>query len=376
MKNWKKGLTAAVVALLLAALLLPAFGTSGTIYLMAVNDKVLETTAENMPMTVNGTLYVPYTMLSSRDLGFNLGVSAQYNNTRRTVLVSSEGGQKGVIFDLQANTAQDLSGASLTVRAMMRNSTVFLPIDWICEYFGIITCARISTRHGTLIRVTNSAAILNEQGFVNAADSQLADNLSRYLASGGPVDGTDPAPSGEASASAAPSQAELYLALRWGEGAEDCARLLEGRGQRALFLFAPEELEAHDDLVRRLVGAGHTVGLALAGSELEDCLEQLEEGRRLLAAIARYPALVAAAPDLDKAGREALAQAGCAVWSATALGTDYASGGALIRGLTPKRMNYVELSCSGGASAFLRSALTAMEEENCRVYQATAPALS
>ena len=73
MKNWKKGLTAAVVALLLAALLLPAFGTSGTIYLMAVNDKVLETTAENMPMTVNGTLYVPYTMLSSRDLGFNLG---------------------------------------------------------------------------------------------------------------------------------------------------------------------------------------------------------------------------------------------------------------------------------------------------------------
>ena len=119
------------------------------------------------------------------------------------------------------------------------------------------------------------------------------------------MDGTDPAPSGEASASAAPSQAELYLALRWGEGAEDCARLLEGRGQRALFLFAPEELEAHDDLVRRLVGAGHTVGLALAGSELENCLEQLEEGRRLLAAIARYPALVAAAPDLDKAGRGA-----------------------------------------------------------------------
>ncbi len=246
MRRWKKTAAAALAlcALVLAgALSLSASASPGNVNLMAVNERVLlDLTADNMPRTVGGVLYVPYTMLSYQATGIDLGVNAMYSTTKRTLLVTD--GQLGVVFDTRANTAQDLSGAAVSAQAMVRNGTVFVPIDWLCDYFGTISCTRTSTRHGTLIRLTSSSAILSDRSFVSAADNQLADSLSRYLESGGRGEGENPVPSGGAEASEPPSGGELYLALRWGDEGEECARLAEGRGLRVLFLFTPEQLRA------------------------------------------------------------------------------------------------------------------------------------
>lgn len=377
MRRWKKTAAAALAlcALVLAgALSLSASASPGNVNLMAVNERVLlDLTADNMPRTVGGVLYVPYTMLSYQATGIDLGVNAMYSTTKRTLLVTD--GQLGVVFDTRANTAQDLSGAAVSAQAMVRNGTVFVPIDWLCDYFGTISCTRTSTRHGTLIRLTSSSAILSDRSFVSAADNQLADSLSRYLESGGRGEGENPVPSGGAEASEPPSGGELYLALRWGDEGEECARLAEGRGLRVLFLFTPEQLREQDDLVRRLAGAGHTIGLALEGEDVEACMDQAAEGRGLLAAVARCPALVAAAPGLDREGREGLTQAGFAVWRPTLKGSAHPTGAALVRELDPQQVNYVEIGCGGGGVRFLRAALDAMEEENCRIYQPTAPEL-
>lgn len=373
MKRWKKTLLAGLCAALLMGLWVPASGSAAGVYLMAVNDRVLvDVTAENMPTVAGGVLYVPYTMLSNRDRGINLGVTAMYSTTRRTVLVTD--GRRGVEFDTRSNTSQDLMGNPLGVRAMVRNSMVFVPIDWLCQYFGSISCTRTRTRYGTLIRVTSAAATLGDREFVDAAENQLAASLQNYLASGGRGE-DDPAPSEEVPPSDPPSGAELFLACRWGGETAECAQLLEGRSHRGLFLFTCEELEKQDGLVRRLVGAGHTVGLVLTGENAADCLYQAERGRSLLSAAARYNALVVSADSLDEPGREELVQAGYVVWSATVHGTEYSSGSALVRGLSVRRVNYVEVDCGKGATALLRGMLNAMEDENCQLYQATAPAL-
>ncbi len=377
MGRWKKNLLAALVLAALAlGMACPAFGSGSNaeVNLMAVNERMLETTAENMPRTVGGVLYVPYTMLSNLYTNIDLGISALYSTTRRTVMVTNRG-TKGVIFDLQANTGEDLDGSPVPVRAMVRNNTVFVPIDWLCEYFGTISCSRTSTRYGTLVRVTSSAAVLSDRAFVDAADNLLASYLKRYLESVS-ESGNDPTPSGGVQPSAPPSGAELYLAFRCGDEGEECARLVEGRELRSLFLFAPEELRERDGLVRRLVGAGHTVGLLLTGETAEDCLVRGSEGAELLAAIARYPVLVASAPNLDETGRQALAQAGYVLWDADVRGEDYSSGPALVRGLSTRKVSRVELDCGSGGASFLRGALGAMEEEECQVYQPTAPALA
>lgn len=372
MKGWKKGLSIATLAAALAlGLLLPAFGSSSTVYLMAVNERVHEMTAENMPMVMGGELYVPYTILSYQASGINLGVNAMYSSTQRTVMVSS-GGQ-GIIFDTQANTAQDLDGNDVPARAATRNAMVFLPIDYICGYFGTISCSQVRTPYGTLVRITNSSAILSDAGFVGAADNLLADNLQRYLAST-PYSPSNPSGPGPED-SEPPDWAEFYLAFRWGEQGADIARLLEDRGERALFLFTCDELRTQDDAVRRLIGAGHTVGATLTGDAGEDCRDEAGEARRLLAAIARYPLLVVSADNLDGDGREALAEAGFALWTPVSRGEDYASGSALVRGLDPERVNLVELSCDSGGLSFARGTLQAMDGENCRAYQFTPASL-
>ena len=369
MKKWRKGLLAlALCALLALGAALPAFSSSGTVYLMAVNERVMNVTAENMPTVMGGVLYVPYTMLSIRDTGINLGISALYSSTRRTVMVSN--GQIGVTFDLQTNTAQDLMGNPVSTRAMMRNSMPFLPIDYLCSYFGTITCSRIPSDYGTVIRVTNRAMVLRDAEFVDAAANVLAESLRGYYAPGTSVTAPPVPPT------VPPVEAEVLLALRWGEQAEELAGLLEDRGARALFLFTVEELRQQDNAVRRLIAAGHTVGLALIGEDAETCAVQLEEGRRLLGSIARYYALVVSADALDDEGLEVLRQKGCAVWSPGLFGGDYSAGALLVEALDPKTANRVELECGEGSAAFLRSLLVAMDEESWSLRQPTAPLLS
>ena len=375
MRNWSRGLLAAALCAALAlGAAIPVSGSSGTVYLMAVNERVLDVTAENMPTVMGGVLYVPYTMLSIRDSGINLGVSAQYSNTRRTLLVSD--GQSGIVFDVQTNTAQDLQGNPVPARSMVRNSMIFLPIAYLCAYFGAISCSRVYSRHGTVIRVTNKPVVLRDLDFVDAADKILADSLRGYYAPS-PTETAAPATSAPtAPPTALPVQAEVLLALRWGEQAETLARLLENRGARALFLFAAPELREQDDAARRLIAAGHTVGLALTGEDAETCAAQLEEGRRLLAEIARYHVLVVSADALDNKGREALREKGCAVWSADFRGESYRSGAALVGALAPRSASGVELECGAGSAAFLRSILDAMDADNCTLRQPTASLLS
>ena len=372
MKNWRKRLLAAALCAVLAlGIAIPASGSSGTIYLMAVNERVLDVTAENMPTVMNGMLYVPYTMLSIRDTGINLGVSALYSATRRTLLVSD--GQAGIVFDLQTNTAQNLQGDPVSARAMVRNSMIFLPIDYLCGYFGNINCSRVRSEYGTVVRVTNRAAVLRDQNFVEEAANNLADSLRGYYASIAP--GTT-APVPTVPPTVPPVQAAVLLTLRWGEYGEELAGLLEDRGTRVLFLFTAEELREHDDAVRRLTAAGHTIGLALTGEDGSTCAAQLEEGRRLLGSIARYYALVASADALDDEGREALRKEGCAVWSPDLRGEDYRSGAALVEALDPQLANGVELECGAGSTVFLREMLAAMDEERSYLLQPTAPLLS
>ena len=379
MKHWKKGLLALILCAALAlGVAIPVFGSSGTVYLMAVNERVLAVTAENMPTIINGVLYVPYTMLSFGDSGINLGVNIQYSTTRRQVLVSV--GSSGILFDIQTNTAQDLQGNPVPARAMVRNSMTFLPIDYLCAYFGTISCSRLSSRHGTVIRVTNSAAMLQDSDFVKTADYLLAESLRGYYAS--LVTPTPPSPTARPTPTVPPAtppapsiEAEVLLALRWGEHGEELAKVLEGRNERALFLFTAGELREQDDAVRRLIAAGHTVGLALTGEDVESCLDELEEGRRLLGWIARYHVLAVSADALDDEGREALREKGCALWSADLRGENYRTGAALVEALAPQAVNRVELECGAGGTAFLRSMLAAMEVENCTLRQATAPLL-
>ena len=375
MKTVRRILAALLSAALLLGVAAASSASASNVYFMAVNDNLVEMTPENMPMVVGGVLYVPYTMLSIRDTGINLGVSAQYSASRRTALVSD--GSRAVTFVLQSNTAYDPQGNYVDARAVMRNAMVFLPLAWVCGYFGGITYTTNRTPYGTLVRVTNEAVILSDAAFIDAADSMLRNNLASYQQA---ISAQQPSP--EPSAEPGPSDSTqpdsgpvVYLALLWGDAAQEVAQRLESLGRRGLFLLTPQQLAQEDDLVRRLVGAGHSIGLDLTGTTVSQCVQQAREGAQLLSDIARWPVYIVRAAGLDESQRDQLAQEGWSVWSATQRWEGGSTAYQLLSQLTSSQTNYVEAVCSSGNLSPLSSALGSLTGTGYQLLQTTAPAL-
>ena len=160
----------------------------------------------------------------------------------------------------------------------------------------------------------------------------------------------------------------------WGKRAEPAADLLAEFGQQALFLFPVNDLLSQDDLIRRLVGQGHQVGLLLSGSDPAVCLDQLEHGRKWIADIARSPLFIVSAPDLSESDQQTLSDSGCVLWNATQQAEEL-NRSTLLRKLSSDHPNYLELTCDDAGLAWLRNFLPVLTGEEYDLRQALPPLL-
>lgn len=314
----RKKLLALLCAAVLCLCLIPgSHAATGVIYFTAVNDRLLPLSGDSMPMTYNGTLYVPYTMFDANTTGINLGVSCSYSSSGNTLTIYNL--RKMLVYDLDEGNSRDQhSGEIFSSQAITRNGLVYVPLGFTCDFFGLNRSNTI-TQYGNLIRVTNSSAVLNDAEFIDAGSSWMASRLREYLQSiSEPVPSTDPEPSQSVSPDPDPepdpgAADRVYLAFRCqtGEAAGEILDTLDQYGYHAVFFLSPDFLAEHSDLVRRMMGSGHSVGLALDGQDADTVLAQLEEGRQLLAdTVHAYTYMVCA----DPAVTEALEQTGCLCW--------------------------------------------------------------
>ena len=400
-------LPALLIVFSLCAAMIPAGGSTTSVYLMSVNDTVKpDLTADNMPLMFNGELYIPYTMLSSQHTGINLGVRVQYSPVTSVLNVTDD--IRSVSFNTRKNTAHASTGSVVQARAVMRNSMPYIPVDWLCSFFSSLNYSLIQTPYGTLVRLTNKQVILDDDEFVDAAAPMLYNSLQNYRQSlvtpeptptptvtptptPTPAQTATPAPSTSPTPSSMPVQTPsqsseptppvekpkpvVSLALRYGDGAGEAADILEGAEQRALFLFTPDELKQEDDLVRRLIARGHRIGLVLEGKKAEDCLAQLTRGRQLMADIARAAVLVVSAEDLSRSGVNEVRNAGCAIWDATLYADGLTRSGVLTR-LDDDRVNRVEITCDAAGTELLAELLPVLTGEDYRLRPASPAALS
>lgn len=369
-----KRLTAAALCVLTLALATPTAHGS-TVYFMAVNDTPLELSASNMPTVSRGVLYVPLNMFSTDFTGVNLGVYALYNSAQGRALVYSK--RRQLIFDIQNNTTYDVDGNTYRERAMIRNSTVYLPIDLVCSMFSdIIWYTRNFTQYGQLIRLKNSSVVLGDAAYISAASNRMRDSLNSYLES---------LPS-QAQPSASPSPPEpsespqvsggaagVYLAFTLpAAGQEDRSSALgqtldalDALDCRGLFFLTADEILEQDDLVRRLVGSGHLVGVRFTAGSGDEALSELEDARRNLARTARCRAAVALAEALDEDALGQLKEAGLVFWQTTAdarrlRGDGAARAAALLPGFSVGRAERNRLLLDAGAGSTLSSLLSAI----------------
>ncbi len=313
----KKRVFAALCALVLCFGLISAPGPAHAANdpcFMAVNDNLLLLQDQFIPIQSNGQYYMPYTVLDGNATGLQLGIYPIHNTLRNTLLIYSR--DEVISFDLSTGVCTDRNGTVLSARAVTRNGRVYVPVRFICERFGLTYFNR-NTTYGPLVRIRNSAYVLDDNTFVSLAQLMMEDRLQAYKAQGG---GSAQQPStnpGMGGVDTDRSGVRTYLAFRADQigGLDSVLQQLRQYQAKALFFFPADDLAQYDEAVRRVLCHGHGVGLLVSGTTQEQAVQQAARGNRLLARIAHINTPIVWAPQrTDMGGAEQEKDTGLLWW--------------------------------------------------------------
>lgn len=318
----RRGLSLVLTLLLCLSMLpLPVFSAS-KLYFTSLNDNLLPLSSGTMPLWSGGSLYVPYAVFDTDSTGVDLGLSCTYNRNSGTVslLTQNLSNLKILVFDLNSGTCRDdINQIPLKGRAIIRNGRPFLPVDVVCSFFGLTYSynAIASVDQGYLVRIKSSSVILTDAQFMDAGRHLIETRLREYNQSitppapKPPVSPTLPDPP---EVSSADVTTYLSFTCRSSEGLSSILDTLSHSGAHALFFLTPDLLRTQGDLVRRMIGSGHTVGLLADGADWDESRAILDEGQWLLSQVA-FARTTAA--HLPKEQRSQAQEAHWVCWSGT-----------------------------------------------------------
>lgn len=337
---------------ILCALALPAWGSSNTVvYLLALNDKFYDS---YLPVAVNGVIYIPYSTFDRTATGVDLGVYYGITPEQGTILTLYS--MRGTLtFKMGASTCEDNLGNVKDFHALNRNGIPYVPASAVCGFFGLQYSFLPTTDRGTLIRITSSSTAMKDGVFLDSSRGYMTRRYNQIIQSQELQPSNTAAPSSSPAATPAPSPSSpsggkdnvrVYLAVEVTGANQDLTGLFSGSSNvHALFLFPPDVLPAQAAAVRRIVAAGHSVGLLVDGSE-EEARAQLERGNQLLTHIARIRTRVVSAPAGLIPG---LTAEGWRCWQANVSGGDSRT---ILSSLDAKRsVGYVTLPANSGVAS-------------------------
>lgn len=297
MKHLPKKLIGLLCTFLLLMALLPSAAGSQTMYFMAVNDKILDYSADTMPFVSDGTVYVPYQMFIAEhnggvSLGVFYGVYEKYDINALSLYSRNE---PILTFDRNGVNAYDAAGNTYSFHAITRNGITFVPASSVCTYFGL-QYSYLPNDYGVLIRVKSEpnktgGYWLNDRLLTSSARLKFIEQKKMFdkVQADSSLSPNPPPVSPSLTPSTDKSQVKVSFAFRCeGEtGAAALLNTLSGSSAKALFFFSSQTLSQQDEQIRRLLAQGHRVGFLVEGTTAAQCLAQAEEGNRLLSHIAR-----------------------------------------------------------------------------------------
>lgn len=360
-----------VTALLLCFILLlgavpPAPAVEIIGYFIAVDQWIPDPmTDDTMPAEVNGQIYLPEGLLTHPSSGLGIGFARSDSNTlvlyKRALVLT---------FDLTAGNATDQDGTVYDYKAVVLNGRAYFPARKICAFFNFIFDYELTQFEDfPLIRISTTASILSSKELVRVAYSSLYDRRSKYLQNmqqeETPVE-TTPEPDD----SGTTATRRVYLACVGGDERHDILDTLEDFSVKALVLLTPEEIREEDDLVRRVVAQGHTIGINLNGLNETEVISAFESANDALVHIARVRTAIVSA---DKGVHSLLAEAGAVIWSPNITVRNTSEGAQamaaqVLAAIDSRTTSYVSFESTQAGSAALRRLLqTLVTDETYRL---------
>lgn len=370
-------LGALLTVVLCLGLLAPIPVSAADLYFTSINDNLQPLTADTMPVWSGGTLYVPYSVFDSNSTGVKLGLECSYERTSNTVTLYNL--RKMLVFDLDAGISRnELTGETFSAKAITRNSRPYLPLYLVCDFFGL-TYSYNTISQGYLVRIKSSAVVLSDEMFIDAAGDFINRRLREYYQSLNPSTDTGsgsgsstvvtPTPVPDDDEDEGSATVRTYLAFRCEDAAGTTAVLdALGEGTYTLFLLTPQVMEENPDLVRRILGSGHSIGILAQGTTLSQTRELLEQGSAVLDRQLHQRTTIACVPDSH---RSALEAEGWVCWNETlALDPSDTVGANSFASSTLRRLSgrtyrtYLTLPANENAARVLSSLLRQLENND------------
>lgn len=275
-KRLKRALCLVFALLLLASLAPKGARAAEDVCFLAANEKLFPLSDDTMPFWSGGALYVPHTLMDGGDLGVHYS-----RNMEKQVLTAYNLHSGAITFDFAAGTIETNTLKTIPGSAIVRGGVVFLPVSVLCDFFEL---DYIYTRvtYGYLLRVKTRSDTFSNDRFIDAASMPMAQRYAQYEKAHAPADNPE-GPSGSGQKEQETAQRTVYLVIE-STSPEHTLPILDGASSaRTAFLFAPQDLDGADDLLRRLAALGSPVVLrADASGGPESALEEIERYNRAL----------------------------------------------------------------------------------------------
>ena len=269
-------------AMLLCVLLcvqLSSFPTqaAGDVYFTGVQENILALSDDTMPFWRNNYLYVPVSIFSgSARNSLEVGYSVASNGS----WVALYWGERAILYRKDLPYGEDQNGKRYYPSVVERNGALFVPAGVVAEFFGLQYSVS-TVNHGSLVWLHSKNFGLDREEFLNAAEGVMNWRYEEYMA--GKITPLPPEEENQPEEAPSVSGKKLYLCARATEDTAALLDLLDRNNSYMTFYCTPEFMAENHDLLRRMVGTGHSVGiLAEEGEDLPPVKEQVAAANRAL----------------------------------------------------------------------------------------------
>ena len=270
----RKILAVFVVLCLMAAFSPPVSYAAVSPYFVAINDTLLPFNENTMPLISGGEVFVPDRIFEG------LGVWSVSSEDRELVRLY-RGVNSYVDFYTARGVTEDQDGNSLNWPSARRvGRRFYVPLRQVCDFFGltyqILEVPRhiVSEEQMWVVRII-STAVFNGPTFVGMNERTLRTSYNDFLFPQ-PAVIEPPTPQQD---ELSPDYSDVTIHVSFFDisagSAESILDLLDiqASGFQSCFFVSTDDIAENPELIRRISGSGHAIGIWLTEGSLEEYLQ-------------------------------------------------------------------------------------------------------
>lgn len=247
-----------VITLLASVFLSPATAANDVCFI-AINDTLLEL---SVTPHFYGSAYVPYTIFGS------FSIYSTYFASGNTV--SLYRADKQLYFDMDTGKVYDGYDNYYYTSTMTSSGSFYVPLQFVCNFFGLNWSYVEGIGYGDILRINDGTNMLSDRDFLYAATDLMKSRYEAYKAYSSSQTTAKPESSEATDEDEEETEGEQLQLSFTGADCANISNTLALYSTKAAFYLTPDEIFESPDLVRQLVGQGHSVGILCSENIAED----------------------------------------------------------------------------------------------------------